>query len=183
MKIAVSASEAKLDATVDPRFGRSPYHVIVDTNTMNYEAIANAGMNASSGAGIGAAQSVASKGVQAVITGSLGPNATMVLSQAGIKMMTGATGTVREAVEAYRKGSLIEANPTPGTAYGRGIGRGMGNRSGRGMGRAGGYNRPITPPQAPPQTSHPDEERYLKERIDQLENQMKELKRKLSELK
>ena len=185
MKIAISASGDKLDAPIDPRFGRSPYHVIVDTDTMSYEAVANTGMNASSGAGIGAAQSVASKGVQAVVTGSFGPNATMVLSQAGIKMMTGATGTVREAVEAYRNSSLTEVNPTPGTAYGRGMGRGMGNRSGRGMGRGGGYQRdsPLSPPETLPQKERPDEERYLKERIDQLEKQMNDLKKKLSDVK
>lgn len=178
MKIAISASGDRLDSLVDPRFGRSPYHIIVDTDTMNYEAISNRGINAPSGAGISAAQSIISKGVKAVVTGSFGPNATMVLSQADIKMMTGATGTIREAVESYRKNTLREVHPTPGLAYGRGVGRGMGNRSGRGMGRGGGYGSNTLNNTL--QTNQFKEEN-LKDRIEQLEKQLNELKKRLGD--
>jgi predicted Fe-Mo cluster-binding NifX family protein len=127
MKICVSASSGSLDANVYSRFGRCPYFVIVDSDTMESNAITNDSINAAHGAGIQAAQTVANMGVNAVITGNVGPNAFNVLSAAGIKIVTGASGTVREAVENYNKGQLKEiGNPTVGGHFGmrRGVGRG-----------------------------------------------------------
>ncbi|NHV96508.1 MAG: hypothetical protein HA494_01770 [Thaumarchaeota archaeon] len=46
MKVAVSAAGGSLDAQVDPRFGRCPYFVIVDTDTMAFEAIPNTSADA-----------------------------------------------------------------------------------------------------------------------------------------
>jgi predicted Fe-Mo cluster-binding NifX family protein len=125
--VAVSAAGAGLDAMVDPRFGRCPYFVIVDTETMQYEAVPNTSLNAPSGAGIHAAQTIVSKGVKAVLTGSIGPNAYQALSAAGIQTITGATGTIKEAVTKYKNGELKETDsPTVGRHFGMGKGRGMG---------------------------------------------------------
>jgi predicted Fe-Mo cluster-binding NifX family protein len=44
------------------------------------------------GAGIQAAQTVANRGVEAVITGQIGPNAVRVLNSAGIAVYVGASG-------------------------------------------------------------------------------------------
>ncbi len=113
MKIVVSAIGATLDAEVDPRFGRCQYLVYVDTDTMEFEAQDNAASSAGGGAGIATGQAVLDRGVEAVLTGNLGPNAHRVLSQSGIQIMTGVSGTVREAVEAFKKGGLSEtSNPT-----------------------------------------------------------------------
>ena len=109
MKICVTAAGPDLDSAIDPKFGRCPYFVIVDPETMEYEAVQNSGMNASSGAGIRAAQTVSGKGADVVITGQLGPSAVQTLTAAGIKMMTGASGTVRDAAQQYRSGELSEA--------------------------------------------------------------------------
>ena len=133
MKICVSASADSLDAQLDPRFGRCPYFVIVDSETMKFEAIPNIAAGAMSGAGIQAAQTVASKGVKVVVTGNVGPNAFQALSTAGIKIVVGAFGTVREAVEKYKRGELREARTSTvrghfGMGTGRGMGRGMGRR-------------------------------------------------------
>ena len=133
MKICVSASASDLDAQVDPRFGRCPYFVIVDSETMEFEAIPNTAAGAVGGAGIQAAQTVASKGVKAVVTGNVGPNAFQALSTAGINIVVGAFGTVREAVEAYKRGELKEASTSTVRGHfgmGRGAGRGMGSRRG-----------------------------------------------------
>jgi len=62
-----------------------------------------------SGAGIQAAQEMAGRGVGAVITGNVGPNAYQVLSSAGIRILIGASGTVREAVEMFKRGQLQDA--------------------------------------------------------------------------
>ena len=141
MKIAVSATAGNMDALVDARFGRCAYFVIVEVEgdeIKNHEVIKNPGATATGGAGIQAAQTVANKGVEVVITGNIGPNAFNVLSETRIKVVTGVGGiTVRDAVQKYLKGELKETKaptipgfgfPTtsPGTTPGPtpGIGRG-----------------------------------------------------------
>jgi len=124
MKICVSAASNSLDAPVDPRFGRCPYFIIVDLETMQFEAIPNVASNAVGGAGIQAAQTIAGRGVKVLITGNIGPNAFQALSSAGIRIITGVYGTVREVVERYRRGELKETSrPTVGGHFGMGIGR------------------------------------------------------------
>ena len=131
MKICVTASSGSLDAPVDPRFGRCQYFVIVYSDTMDFEAMPNMGIDTMGGAGIKAAQTVANKGVEVVITGHVGPNAFQTLSAAGIKVITGAFGTVRDVIEMYKSGQL---KATSGATVGEHFGMGMGNRGGRRMG-------------------------------------------------
>jgi len=152
MKIAISATAPQLDADLDPRFGRCQYFLIVDTESMEFEAIENPAIMAPGGAGIQAAQLVAQKGVEAVITGDCGPNAFQVLSAAGIPVFVGASGSVRDVVEAHREGKLspiAAASTGPGAGMrggmggggggmGGGRGGGMGGRGGMGGGRGGG---------------------------------------------
>ncbi|MFZ7110245.1 MAG: NifB/NifX family molybdenum-iron cluster-binding protein [Desulfatiglandales bacterium] len=144
MKVAVSASGADLDAQVDPRFGRCAYFLIVETDDMSFEAINNESMGLGGGAGISAAQGVASKGAKAVITGNCGPNAVNTLAAAGIQLYVGQSGSVREAVERFRNNQLsatTEANVADHFGMGGGGGRGMGGGGGRGMGGGGGRGR------------------------------------------
>jgi len=127
MKVCVSASSGSLDAEVDSRFGRCPYFVVVDSETMEFKVVANDSSSAAHGAGIQAAQTVVNLGVKVVITGNVGPNAFNVLSATGIKIVIGASGSVKEAVEKYKKGELQEVgNPTVGGHFGMGKGRGRG---------------------------------------------------------
>jgi predicted Fe-Mo cluster-binding NifX family protein len=105
MKICVSSQGTTLDAPVDPRFGRCQYFLIVDTDTLEYEAIKNPNIESSGGAGIQSGQLIAEKHVKTVITGNVGPNAFHTLKAAGVEVITGAAGTVKEAVERYKKGS------------------------------------------------------------------------------
>ena len=129
MRICVTAFSDKPDAAVDPRFGRCRYFVIMDSETMNYEVVENPGLNTAGGAGIQAAQTIANKGVDVLITGNIGPNAFNVLSAARIKMVTGGSGTVKEVVERYKRGELQETEDA--TVRGHfGIGRGGGQRRG-----------------------------------------------------
>ncbi len=96
---------------------------------MKFEAIPNVAAGAMGGAGIQAAQTVASRGVKVLITGNVGPNAFQALSAAGIKIATGAFGTVREVIEKYKRGELKETSmPTVGGHFGMGMGRGRGRR-------------------------------------------------------
>ena len=129
MKIAISAMGATLDSEVDPRFGRCRYFIIVDSETMQFEAVENSGCAASGGAGIAAAQMIASKGVKVVLTGNCGPNAYRVLSSAGVEVVTGVSGKVNDSIEAYRQGKY-RASSQPnvpghfGTAGATGVGCG-----------------------------------------------------------
>ena len=124
MKMCISASSGNLDANVDSRFGRCPYFVIVDSETMEFKVISNESTNAAHGAGIQAAQTVANMGVKVVITGNVGPNAFNVLSATGIKIVTGASGSIKESVEKYKKGQLKKTeNPTVGGHFGMSKGR------------------------------------------------------------
>ncbi len=109
MKVAVTATEPNLDALVDPRFGRCQYFVIVEMDDMDFEAFENTNMSLGGGAGIKSGEFVASKGATVILTGSCGPNAYRTLSTAGLEVILGMTGTVREAVQAYRAGKSSPA--------------------------------------------------------------------------
>jgi len=107
MKVIVSARNNDLDSQVDPRFGRGACFLLVDIESDEFEAIDNAaGVGASQGAGVMAAQKVAASGAEAVLTGHCGPKAFDLLDQAGIVVYTGVEGSVREAVARYRAGEL-----------------------------------------------------------------------------
>jgi predicted Fe-Mo cluster-binding NifX family protein len=108
MKIGVSSTGENLDANVDQRFGRCKYFLIVDTESMEFEVLSNENAMASGGAGIQAAQTIAKTGAEVVVTGNVGPNAFQTLSAAGMKIFTGASGTIKESIEKYKKGELKE---------------------------------------------------------------------------
>src|SRR4030043_19518 len=132
MKIAITATAASLDADIDPRFGRCQYFIIIDPETMQFEALENSGAMAGGGAGISTAQMIAGRGVEAALTGNCGPNAYEVLSAAGIKVVTGVAGKVQDAIQGYKSGKF-QASSQPNVAGHFGMGGGMGR--GRGMGR------------------------------------------------
>ncbi len=107
MKIAITATAGDLQAPVDQRFGRARYLLVVDPEAGTVEVHDNeVNLNAVQGAGIQTAQNVAGLGVEAVLTGHLGPNAHRALAAAGIAAYTGLQGTVAEAVEELRTGEL-----------------------------------------------------------------------------
>ena len=135
MKVAVSAAGPSLDSDVDPRFGRCQYLLIVDSESLDFEAVENLAVLAPGGAGIQAAELIVRMGAGAVITGNCGPNAYQVLSAAGIPVFVGASGSVRQAIDAHRRGDL-RATPGPSVGPYSGVGPGMGR--GMGGGRGGG---------------------------------------------
>ncbi len=107
MKIAVSASGPNLDAQVDPRFGRAPYFLLVDPDTMQCEVISNSPeLQAGHGAGIQAAAQLARSHPSVVLTGNCGPKAFHTLQTAGIKVIVGVEGVVKDAVQQYRQGQF-----------------------------------------------------------------------------
>ncbi len=137
VKICISATGKSLDSLLDPRFGRTVYFLIVDEKGKLIKAIKNTGVQAMRGAGITAAQIVAQEKVKAVITGNIGPNASMVLGSSEIKIFIGSPGMkVRDVLQEYQKGKLQEVKKTILSKLGFGQGFGQGRRIGRG-GRRG----------------------------------------------
>jgi predicted Fe-Mo cluster-binding NifX family protein len=173
MKIALSATAPGLDAEVDPRFGRCQYFVIVDPQSMEFEALDN------------------SNAMAAVLTGNCGPNAYQTLSAAGIQVITGVSGRIKDAIEAYKTGKLQpSAQPSVDDHYGMGMGssmgmgRGMGRGMCRGMGRGMGMGMGpgIMPQAAPPAMSPEQEIEMLKSQAQMLGQQLNEIQRRLEEL-
>ncbi|MCP4754296.1 MAG: dinitrogenase iron-molybdenum cofactor biosynthesis protein [Proteobacteria bacterium] len=110
MKIAVTSTGNNLSSDIDPRFGRAANFIMVDAETFEYEAVENTqGRNLPQGAGIQAGKTVVGHKVDVLITGNCGPKAFQVLNQAGIKIMIGAQGQVKDAVQAFKEGKLQSA--------------------------------------------------------------------------
>lgn len=109
-----------MESQMDQRFGRAASFIIVETKTMEYEAIENTGAAASGGAGISAAQLVADKGAEALITGNVGPNAMNVLKAAKIEIYKGNSLTVKENIELLNKGVLERISTTVPSHFGMG---------------------------------------------------------------
>ncbi len=123
MKLIVTATAPDLEAPVDPRFGRGAYFVVVDTDTMQWQAHQNEAVNAAGGAGSQAAQFVAQQGAEAAISGDFGPNAYIALAAGEVKMyLLGTSQTVSEAVANCLAGKLQEVHAPIGA--GRHAGRG-----------------------------------------------------------
>jgi predicted Fe-Mo cluster-binding NifX family protein len=108
-RVVVSSEGYDLDAPASHMFGRCPTYVFVDLDTMEFEAVDNPAANAAGGAGIQAAQYVVEQGVQAVLTGNVGPNAFEVFQSAAVPVFMIPAGTVRQAVEEYQTGTLQES--------------------------------------------------------------------------
>jgi predicted Fe-Mo cluster-binding NifX family protein len=192
MKIAVTSTGPTLDDNVEARFGRCPYFLIIETDTMNVEPVQNPNISLGGGAGTQSAQLMAEKGVGSVLTGNCGPNAFTVFGAAGINVITGVTGRVRNAVEQFKSGSMSHSSvPNVESHYGMGGGggRGMGGGGGRGMGRGQGFSRGLgdrgfaPPPQAQDMASFDKEDlESLKETANSLRGQLDAIEARLVDL-
>jgi predicted Fe-Mo cluster-binding NifX family protein len=110
MKVVVTAKGEGLEAAVDPRFGRAACFLLFDTRTREIQNVDNSqSLNAAQGAGIQAAQTVCGLGTECLLTGHCGPKAFRALQAAGVRVYTGASGTVGEAIAALEQGRLQPA--------------------------------------------------------------------------
>lgn len=118
MKLIITAAGPDIQAEVDPRFGRGAYFIVVDTDTMQWEAHENQGVNAAGGAGSQAAQFIAQQAADAVLSGDFGPNAYLALAAAEIKMyLLGSSKTAWEAVANFTAGTLQEVHAPTGAGH------------------------------------------------------------------
>lgn len=111
MKIAITATDKELISDMDPRFGRAKYFVLVDPETLEYEAVENKqNLNLPQGAGIQAAKTIVDHKADVLISGNCGPKAFSVLNAAGVKIITGGKGRVIDAITQYKNGQLKAAD-------------------------------------------------------------------------
>jgi predicted Fe-Mo cluster-binding NifX family protein len=110
MKIAITAQGMSLDDNIEPRFGRSPIFIILDTDTMDFEAIENSNAALGGGAGIGSAKLMLDKNVESVLTGNCGPKAFQVFEEARIKVFVGLSGKIKDIVEDFKAGKFKPSN-------------------------------------------------------------------------
>lgn len=148
MKVAISSSGPGLDAPIDPRLGRCECLLFVDPDTLKYETVNNENRMLGGGAGIQTARTIAERGAKVVLTGNCGPNASKTLREAGVRVLEGVNGTVREVLERYKKGEMspVEQSSVQGHfEKSRGCGMAMGRGGGRGMGRGVAASLPLRP--------------------------------------
>ncbi|RWX48004.1 putative Fe-Mo cluster-binding protein, NifX family [Candidatus Electrothrix aarhusensis] len=151
MKICITAIENDINAATDAAFGRAPWFVLVDTESGATEGIENVSSQAAQGAGIAAAQTMSEHGVDAVLTGRLGPKARAALEASGVGMYEGlGRSTVAEALEQFRSGQYVAsgqpqeqtttgtASASPGQCKGPGAVRVQGGGQGKGQGQGKG---------------------------------------------
>ncbi len=119
MKIIVTVSTPSVKSELDPRFGRGAYFLVVDTDTLEWQAHPNPGVNIPGGAGIQAAQFVAEQQPDAVISGDFGPHAFDALNAAGVPMYVfGSCRTVRDVIVQFKAGQLERVGgPTRGDCH------------------------------------------------------------------
>ena len=111
MKIAISSQGKGLDDKVDPRFGRAPFFVIIDPETLEFTPVSNdQNLSLPQGAGIQAAQNVINQGVSAVLTGNCGPKAFKTLMAAKVGVYVDVAGTIREALKRFNSGDLVQSD-------------------------------------------------------------------------
>jgi len=197
MKIAFSSTGKDLDSEIDPRFGRCAYFLVVDLDDMSFEGIENESMSLGGGAGIQSGQFIANTGASVLITGNVGPNASRTLNAAGIDVIVGVHGPIRDAIERYKRGELSRTdqanvpdhfgmgggqNAYPGGGMGRGMGQGMGRGMGQGMGRGMGVGGGYAPTQDPPASSRENETESLKQEAKSLREQLNSILSRIEEL-
>lgn len=86
MKLAITSVDEGIESSVDLRFGRAKYFVVVDLETHATTTVSNyVNLNAAQGAGIQTAKTLIDLGVKAVITGHVGPKAFSAL-EAGVSL-------------------------------------------------------------------------------------------------
>jgi predicted Fe-Mo cluster-binding NifX family protein len=120
-KVAVTAASPSMDAAIDPRFGRCRYFLLVDTERETFEVLENTPTTGGN-AGVQAAEMIAGKGAQVLLTGECGPKASKALAAAGIEVIPGCSGTVGALVKQFKAGQLApasKARTTPDSASGK----------------------------------------------------------------
>jgi len=105
-KIAIVSQGKELSSNIATLFDRSPYFIIVGLGVS--QAYKNPNVNDSKDVGIQSAQFIVDKGAGAVITNNISLEAMKELHRLNIKVYSGVSGTVSQALECYMEGHFKE---------------------------------------------------------------------------
>ncbi len=113
MRIAISADDNNgLDSVVSPHFGRCPHYILADVEGQEVQAVRAVDNPYYTQHAPGQVPGfIQSQGVNVMLTGGMGRRAIMFFDQYGIEAVTGASGTVRHALESYLGGQLRGVQP------------------------------------------------------------------------
>ena len=148
-KYLVSSAGDQLDSKISGRFGHAKYFIVIDPQTMEYEAFPGVEPDQEK-PDIG---QFMKQGISKVIVGNIGPSAFNETTDYGLKVYLCRKMNVREATskvynneispmqEPTLKESLHSPRKSEGNVSGRGIGRGIGLGRGSGKGREKGKGR------------------------------------------
>lgn len=160
MRIAVSADDGSgLDSAVSPHFGRCSHYLLADIDgreVKQIQVVENPYYDHHERGKVPGF--IKSQGADVMLTGGMGRRAIGLFQQYGIEAVTGATGSVRHALEQYLGGALQGAEPC----------RQPGRHGQEEAAAEGGYEQ--------------DEAGRLREEIDMLQQQLNEALRRLDGL-
>jgi len=113
MRVAVSAEDPRgLESVVSPHFGRCPYYVLVDLDERRVEcveAVENPFYAEHQPGQV--PRFIHGQGANVMLAGGMGRRALGLFQEYRIEAVTGASGTVRYALEQYLQGTLLGAAP------------------------------------------------------------------------
>lgn len=75
MKLAIALKENEYNSSVDERFGRAPFFIIIDSDTKEFELIENEAKDEATGAGLKAVKNLLKHEIDIIIAGEIGPKA------------------------------------------------------------------------------------------------------------
>jgi len=102
MRIAISASGSSLDAPLEVQFEKCSCLVIADLEgDAIHDPVRNPHWNLASGVGIQVPRLLVERGVSVVLTGRCEPKTVEHLESAGLWVVTGCSGTVRQVLEKF----------------------------------------------------------------------------------
>jgi len=108
MKIAIASTGKSFDSRISLDFGRAPFFLIIDQDSMEMMEVENPYVEAQPCAGIQVAEMLAKEDVKLAIADLCGERAAQALQKAEIKLITGAEGNIREIFERYKQGLLLD---------------------------------------------------------------------------
>ncbi|MFC1587704.1 NifB/NifX family molybdenum-iron cluster-binding protein [Planctomycetota bacterium] len=88
-------------------FGSTPIFMVVDTNSMDCQAVNNSNQQHAHGA-CNPVQAIGGLGIDGIVVTGIGPPALMRLQQAGLKVYQGIEASIKDNVAQFKAGALPE---------------------------------------------------------------------------
>ena len=111
MRVCVPVTaDTGLGSEVSLHFGSAPCFLLVDSETLAYEAVANGDLGHQHGA-CQPLKALGDHAVDAIVVGGIGRGALARLNEAGLQVYLARPGTAAEMIAAFVAGELAEVSP------------------------------------------------------------------------